>query len=225
MESGFTFPYRFSFGNILNIYSALFLLLQTDAEHLLAGILKRLCEYQESLLNKADSSPSSSSTAAALLSSPHSKEVHSVIAAAVRGLGLEKFLRILPLDLPSSSSSSSMRDDGTGEMIGTRSWLLPIIQENVMPGTPLKIFIDSFLPIADALESRVTEFNAELAKITAIDSQKRDGLKLMIQQHRTLIHQIWHLFPSFCYCPSDATSQFKRIAKRLGDVLREVRKS
>ncbi len=95
MEMGFSFPYRPSFPIILNLYSQFFLVCGKESKSLLSGVLNRLCEQQESQFKEEKTNFLASSIASALLSTPYAKNLHSVIGAAVRSMGLINFLEVI----------------------------------------------------------------------------------------------------------------------------------
>lgn len=118
----------------------------------------------------------------------------SVIAAAVRALGPEKVVELIPLQLSVSSTG------GAG-----RAWMLPILRENTQHAH-LSHFIQYFVPLAEELDAAAKEMqNARNAKIIT-----------------TVRDQIWNLLPRYCDLPRDTIEALtKDFVERLMGLLYE----
>lgn len=101
----------------------------------------------------------------------------SVIAAAVRALGPEKIIELVPLQI------SVLDNGGTG-----RAWMLPLLRDNTQHAH-LQHFIDYFVPLAEELGE------------TAQNMQNPRNAKII----STVRDQIWNLLPRYCDLPKDTT--------------------
>ncbi|PRT52437.1 Ribosomal RNA-processing protein 12 [Wickerhamiella sorbophila] len=101
----------------------------------------------------------------------------SVIAAAIRALGPERVIELVPLQL-------SVSDHGGAG----RAWMLPLLRDNTQHAH-LQHFIVYFVPLAEELgEAAQSMQNARNAKIIS-----------------TVRNQIWNLLPRYCDLPKDTT--------------------
>ena len=123
------------------------------------------------------------------------KQADAVLGKAVRAVGPEAFLNILPLNLAKS------RADQPG-----RAWLLPILRDHVL-NTNLAHFKSEFVPLSEAMFQRVIDHGA---------NEKTMEIKIF----ETLVHQIWALLPGYCTFPLDLTTAFdQEFAELLSNLL------
>ncbi|KAM4033364.1 RRP12-like protein [Anomaloglossus baeobatrachus] len=126
---------------------------------------------------------------------PHTAELDRAVGAAVENMGPEVVLRAVPLQI-----------DGTEDISDfPRSWLVPVIRDYVK-NTELDFFTRYFLPLAEKLKKRASDF-AEA------------GRNLEAKIYETLQWQIWTMLPGFCIKPTDVAACFKNIAKTLGMII------
>ncbi|KAI9482017.1 NUC173 domain-containing protein [Coemansia mojavensis] len=126
-------------------------------------------------------------------------EADAVLGAAVRAVGPQTFLEILPLNLDGES-----RQGDVG-----RAWLLPLMKSHIR-NTPLRFFISDMLPLADRLSRQSQQFV----------SQGRD---IEAKVFNALSQQTWALLTGFCNVPADIIESFTpEFAERLATELMEV---
>lgn len=95
----------------------------------------------------------------------------------------------------------SLRKD-SGELNLDRSWLLPVLKENVQRST-LEFWVRGILPLAIHSQKKSVELG-----------ERNDGIGAHSAE---LLHlQLWNLLPSFCNQATDIQTGFKGIAKILG---------
>ncbi len=104
-----------------------------------------------------------------------------VIGAAIRAIGPEKVLELLPLNLENPS-------------LPGRVWLLPILRDNVR-NAQLGYFIKYFIPLSERFYLKVSETE---------EQNKTEQTKI----YETLVNQIWALLPHFCDLPIDLRESF-----------------
>lgn len=105
------------------------------------------------------------------------QEADLVMGAAVKNIGPIKTLELFPLNLESDAKSS-------------RPWLLPIIRDNT-EFSQLKFFTDKMVNLSGQIEASISE----------LANDKKSATKVKVL--KTLVDQIWSLFPSFCHLPID----------------------
>ncbi|KAJ1815283.1 pre-rRNA processing protein [Coemansia sp. RSA 2598] len=119
-------------------------------------------------------------------------EADAVLGAAVRAIGPEAFLSVLPLNL-----NADQHKDQVG-----RAWLLPLMKSHIR-NAPLGYFVQTMVPLADSLAARSQQFV----------SQSRD---IEAKVFDALNQQVWALFGGFCNVPSDVSESFTaEFAERL----------
>eukprot|EP01094_Clydonella_sp_ATCC50884_P016458 TRINITY_DN2733_c0_g1_i1.p1 TRINITY_DN2733_c0_g1~~TRINITY_DN2733_c0_g1_i1.p1 ORF type:complete len:1398 (-),score=627.33 TRINITY_DN2733_c0_g1_i1:357-4478(-) len=111
------------------------------------------------------------------------------LGAAIRSLGGEALLAMMPLNLHLEAESDERRE-----------WLLPLLAAHLYR-PKLHTFCEHFLPLID-------ETTAALQQ-----SMGRDP------RHRPLLRKLWSLLPAFCRAPTDAATAFSHLARRLGEAL------
>ncbi|XP_050305349.1 RRP12-like protein [Anthonomus grandis grandis] len=117
-------------------------------------------------------------------------ELEYAVGAAIRSMGPEKVLNLIPLK------------NDSGDLNIDRSWLLPVLKENIKYST-LSFFRDGIFPLARYCQQRA----AQLA-------QANNGIGA--HSSELLYLQLWNLLPCFCNHPTDIKTEFKSMAKLLG---------
>ncbi|KAI1460761.1 NUC173-domain-containing protein [Annulohypoxylon moriforme] len=123
------------------------------------------------------------------------KEADEVLGKAIRAMGPEAVLSVLPLNLVKSTK------DQHG-----RAWMLPILRDYTS-NTNLQYFKTEFIPLSEAMFQRVLD-NGEAAKT------------MEVKIYETLVHQTWSILPGFCDLPLDLTVAFDQVfAEMLANLL------
>ncbi|KAH8811744.1 NUC173 domain-containing protein [Xylogone sp. PMI_703] len=123
------------------------------------------------------------------------KEADEVLGKAIRAIGPERVLNILPLNLARPKAGQP-----------GRAWLLPILRDYVS-NTNLQHFKDEFIPLSEMMFQRVIDHGA---------SEKTMEIKIF----ETLVQQIWALLPGYCDLPLDLTTAFDQsFAEMLSNLL------
>ncbi|EWC47558.1 hypothetical protein DRE_03178 [Drechslerella stenobrocha 248] len=125
------------------------------------------------------------------------KEADEVLVAAVRAVGPEDTLKVLPLNLLTSSPDSP-----------GRAWMLPILRDGVQ-NTDLGHFKRELVPL----------FKALFGKVQAVSAAGKDKT-MEVKIFETVISQIWSIFPGYCDLPLDLEEAFdQEMAELLANVL------
>ncbi|XP_040571896.1 RRP12-like protein [Lepeophtheirus salmonis] len=124
-------------------------------------------------------------------------ELDYVIGKAIRKMGPQKVLEIIPLQITGEETSYDF----------PRSWLLPVLRENIQ-NTQLSYFVNNFLPLASICMNRSKQCEAS-------------GDTVGAKSYELIMYQIWNLLPGFCNNPTDLKESFKGLAKILGVQLNE----
>jgi ribosomal RNA-processing protein 12 len=111
------------------------------------------------------------------------KEADEVLGEAIRAMGPEAFLRILPLDMVRQKPGQQ-----------GRPWLLPLLRDHVS-NTSLAHFKSEFVPLSEKMYQKVIDFTGK---------EKTMELKIF----EILVHQIWSLLPGYCDLPLDIPENF-----------------
>ncbi|RDW82224.1 putative ribosomal RNA-processing protein 12 [Coleophoma cylindrospora] len=111
------------------------------------------------------------------------KEADEIIGKAVRAMGPESVLKILPLNLAKPQKGQP-----------GRAWMLPVLRDYVS-NTNLQHFKSEFVPLSEVMFQRVVD-NGEAEKT------------MEIKIFETLVQQIWALLPGYCDLPLDLTESF-----------------
>jgi ribosomal RNA-processing protein 12 len=123
------------------------------------------------------------------------KEADEVIGKAIRAMGPESVLQILPLNLAKPKAGQP-----------GRAWMLPILRDYVS-NTNLQHFKTEFVPLSSAMFQRVLNHG---------DAEKTMEIKIF----ETLVQQIWALLPGYCDLPLDLTVSFdQEFAELVANVL------
>ncbi|KXL44470.1 hypothetical protein M433DRAFT_68283 [Acidomyces richmondensis BFW] len=125
----------------------------------------------------------------------HKKEADNVLSAALRAIGPEYVLSILPLNLAKPVPGQP-----------GRAWLLPIMRDSVS-NTRLTHFRNELLPLGETMFQRILNHgNAEKTMETKI--------------FETIISQIWACLPGYCDLPLDLLEAFDQgFAEQLCNLL------
>ncbi|KAI8323111.1 NUC173-domain-containing protein, partial [Martensiomyces pterosporus] len=128
----------------------------------------------------------------------HKNEADAVLGAAVRAIGPQAFLEVLPLNL-----GAAQRKDAVG-----RAWLLPLMKGHIR-NAPLSYFAQNLLPLADSLGAQSLQFVSQ-------------GREIESKVYSALSQQVWSLLGGFCNVPSDIVETFNEaFAERLASEMFE----
>jgi ribosomal RNA-processing protein 12 len=157
--------YQAAWMETFNVMGAMFDGLRWRADPILADVVKTIGELRgkESFTGK--------------------KEADEIIGKAIRAMGPENVLNILPLNL----AKPKVGQPG-------RAWLLPVLRDYVS-NTNLQHFKTEFVPLSEMMFQRVID-NGEAEKT------------MEIKIFETLVQQIWALLPGYCDLPLDLTESF-----------------
>lgn len=109
-------------------------------------------------------------------------EIELVLGAYLKNLGTDKVLQVLPLNL-----SKKTMNNGPG-----RAWFFPLMRQYTRY-SELSIFVNELMPVLEL-------FNEKMEK------SPKESMERKIFE--TIVDQIWHCLPSFCYLPKDLTVSF-----------------
>ncbi|RPB03158.1 NUC173-domain-containing protein [Choiromyces venosus 120613-1] len=124
------------------------------------------------------------------------KEADEVLGRAIRAMGPDTVLVVLPLNLIKPAPSSP-----------GRAWMLPILRDWV-ENAKLQHFRKEFVPLSEAFFQKVVDFGEEKEKTVEI------------KIFETLVGQIWALLPGYCDLPLDLTEAFDQsFAELIANVL------
>ncbi len=123
------------------------------------------------------------------------KEADEVLGKAIRAMGPEAVLNILPLNLAKP---------GPGKP--GRAWMFPILRDYVS-NTNLEHFKTELLPLSETMFQKVLDNG---------DKEKSMEIKIF----DTLVKQIWAILPGYCDLPLDLVSAFdQKFAELLSTLL------
>ncbi|KAI2634325.1 NUC173-domain-containing protein [Hypomontagnella submonticulosa] len=123
------------------------------------------------------------------------KEADEVLGKAIRAMGPEAVLSVLPLNLIKPVKGQP-----------GRAWMLPILRDYTT-NTNLQHFKTEFIPLSEAMFQRVLD-NGEAAKT------------MEVKIYETLVHQTWSILPGYCDLPLDLTVAFDQaFAEMLANLL------
>ncbi|CAH1969238.1 unnamed protein product [Acanthoscelides obtectus] len=175
IQLGLGYQYNTVWHQVLYIIKILFEVTGATCSHLLLDMLKSLAELRDSYKFSYNS------------------ELEYAVGAAIRYMGPEAVLGVISLKKPN------------GELNIDRSWLLPVLKENIKCST-LDYYVKGILPLALFCQRK----SAELAQVN-------DGIGA--HSSELLYLQLWNLLPCFCNHPTDIEENFKSIAKILGTAI------
>jgi len=110
------------------------------------------------------------------------KEADTVLSKAIRAMGPDVVLRLLPLNLGIKSNEPG------------RAWLLPLLRDSVS-NTQLAHFKSELVPLSEKMFQRVVDHGK---------AEKTMEIKIF----ETVVHQIWAILPGYCDLPLDLMSAF-----------------
>jgi len=172
-----TVPYHAAWAQTFGVIGAMFDVLRWRASPLLFDIVRTLGEMR--------SSPAFTGR----------KEADQVIGKAIRAMGPEAVLEILPLNLTQPSKDAS-----------GRAWLLPLLRDHVSNAN-LGHFRSILVPLSEYMFDRVLRHGS---------SEKTMEIKI----YETVIHQIWSMLPGYCDLPLDLEQAFDQaFAELLANLL------
>ncbi|KAK8134666.1 hypothetical protein PG984_006678 [Apiospora sp. TS-2023a] len=123
------------------------------------------------------------------------KEADEVLGKAIRAMGPEAVLNVLPLNLLKPVKGQP-----------GRAWLLPTLRDYTS-NTDLQHFKTEFIPLSEAMFQKVLDHG---------DAPKTMETKI----YETLVHQTWSILPGYCDLPLDLTVAFnKEFAEMLANLL------
>ncbi|KAK1815311.1 pre-rRNA processing protein [Friedmanniomyces endolithicus] len=123
------------------------------------------------------------------------KEAGTVLSAAIRAMGPDKLLAVLPLNLTKPVAGQP-----------GRAWLLPLMRDAVS-NTRLAHFRSEMVPLSETMFQRVLNNG---------DREKTMDIKVF----ETVVSQIWACFPGYCELPLDLAESFDQdFAEMLSNLL------
>lgn len=123
------------------------------------------------------------------------KEADEVLGKAVRAMGPEKVLNILPLNLATPKAGKA-----------GRAWLLPILRDYTS-NTNLQHFRSEFVPLSEIMFQKVVDHG---------NAEKTMEIKIF----ETIVQQIWAILPGYCDLPLDLATAFDQtFAELLSSIL------
>ncbi|KAK3697309.1 pre-rRNA processing protein [Vermiconidia calcicola] len=162
---------------VFNVLSAAFEVLRWQSHPLLDGIVKSIGDMRSS-----DSFTGK-------------KEADAVLGAAIRAMGPDNVLSILPLNLAKPVRGQP-----------GRAWLLPLMRGSVS-NTRLAHFRSELVPLSETMFQRVLNHG---------EAEKTMDIKIF----ETVVAQVWACFPGYCELPLDLREAFDQtFAELLSNLL------
>lgn len=125
----------------------------------------------------------------------HKKEADEVLGKAIRALGPDAVLEILPLNLAKPAKGQP-----------GRAWLLPLLRDYTA-NTKLAHFRSELVPLSELMFQRVLDHG-------------RADKTMEIKIFETVVHQIWSILPGYCDLPLDLRDAFDQsFAELLANLL------
>ncbi|KAL2290019.1 hypothetical protein FJTKL_00556 [Diaporthe vaccinii] len=125
----------------------------------------------------------------------HKQEADEVLGKAIRAMGPDSVLEILPLNLAKPTKGQ------TG-----RAWFLPLLRDYTT-NTKLAHFRSELVPLSELMFQRVLDHGG---------SEKTMEVKIF----ETVVHQIWSILPGYCDLPLDLREAFDQsFAELLANLL------
>lgn len=122
------------------------------------------------------------------------KEADAVLMKAIRAMGPDVVLRLLPLNIPVTNNERG------------RAWLLPLLRDSVS-NTRLAHFKSHLIPLSETLFQNVMDHGK---------SEKTTVIKTL----ETIVDQIWSVLPGYCNLPLDLCSAFdQQLAEVISNLL------
>ena len=216
LKASLGFRYRAAWPVSLPVVAAAFERLGAAAGAILGGCLEALGEmgaHAEGLACRA--------------------QLTQCLAAAVKALGPEQVLAVLPLrleegidaEIAAKSEDGRDVDEGMGDddmdigagaelneeggnvagSAGARLWLVPLLRQ-ALKGARISYFSEEIMPVARRLGARAAQAKAA-------------GRAFEAQRCAAGEVALWSLLPSFCHWPRDAAESFPGLAPSLGSAL------
>lgn len=114
-----------------------------------------------------------------------------IIGSAIRALGPEKVLELLPMTLVSNDDKPA-----------TRAWLLPLLRDNIQHAR-LGHFRSYFVPLTEKINIKIEG----LEDIIASDPNSKVA-PVQVKIYQAIYDQIWSLLPKYLDLPNDLQSSF-----------------
>lgn len=165
VEGLFNLKYQAAWAETFNVVGAMFDCLRWRAHPYLLNVTKTI----------GDMRGSGSFT--------HKKEADEVLGKAIRAMGPEAVVNILPLNLAKPAKGQP-----------GRAWLLPLLRDYTA-NTNLAHFRSEFVPLSELMFQRVLDHGG---------SEKTMEVKIF----ETVVHQIWSILPGYCDLPLDLREAF-----------------
>ncbi|KAG9256317.1 NUC173 domain-containing protein [Emericellopsis atlantica] len=125
------------------------------------------------------------------------KEADTVLGKAIRAMGPETVLTILPLNLDTTAGGPT-----------ARAWMMPVLRDYVS-NTNLSYFKNQLVPLSN-----------QLHQVALVRAKADKGMEAKI--YETLVQQVWETLPGFCDLPLDLPEAFDQsFGETLGTVLYE----
>lgn len=130
----------------------------------------------------------------------YNNELEYAVGAAIRSMGPEVVLGVISLKVKPTTViyffiEIKYFQKPNGELNIERSWLLPVLKENIKCST-LEYFVKGILPLAMYCHRRSTQL-----------AEANDGIGA--HSSELLYLQLWNLLPCFCSYPTDIRENFK----------------
>lgn len=169
--------YQTAWMEVFNVLTAAFETLKWRSHPILNGVVKSIGDLRS---NEAFTGK---------------QEADVVLSAAIRAIGPDNVLSILPLNL------AKPVDDEPG-----RAWLLPLMRDSVS-NTRLAHFRSELVPLSETMFQRVLNHGS---------AEKTMNIKVF----ETIVSQVWACLPGYCELPSDLREAFDQsFAEMLSNLL------
>lgn len=176
-ESLLTVKFQAAWLQTFNVLASMFITLRWRANPILLNVTKTIGEIREnsSFRNKT--------------------EADEVIGQAIRAMGPEAVLSVLPLNLTKPVKGQA-----------GRAWLLPLLRDYTS-NTNLSHFKTEMLPLSEVMFQRVLNHG---------DAERTMEIKI----YETVVQQVWSILPGYCDLPLDLTEGFDQtFAEMLANLL------
>lgn len=176
LEGLFSVKYQAAWAGTFNVAGAMFDCLRWRAHPYLLNVTKTVGEMRgsDSFANKA--------------------EADEVLGKAIRSMGPEAVLGVLPLNLAKPAKGKP-----------GRAWLLPLLRDYTA-NTNLAHFRSELVPLSELMFQRVLDHGGEKT--------------MEVKIFETVVHQIWSILPGYCDLPLDLEDAFDQsFAEMLANLL------
>ncbi|KAF4123760.1 ribosomal RNA-processing protein 12 [Geosmithia morbida] len=176
-EALLTVKYQASWLQTFNVLGAMFDSLRWRADPVLLGVTHTIGEIRQSS------------------SFRNKKEADEVIGKAIRAMGPEAVLSVLPLNIAKPVKGQS-----------GKAWMFPTLRDYIS-NTNLSHFRREMVPLSELLFQKVLDHG---------DAEKTMEVKI----YETLVHQVWSTLPGYCDLPLDVSEAFDQsFAEMLANIL------